>query len=399
MERTHDLIVAGGGLAGPLLALACARAGLDVALADPDGAPAPDAPFTGRAYALSAASQRMLSALGLWDDLSGAAQPMTEIVVTDGPGPAPWALEFDGTGVTDGPTGWMVEDRHLRAVLHDALDGSPAERLRARVTGQDADDARIRVGLSDGTHRAARLLAGCDGRGSGVARRAGIAHVGWDYDQTAVTCALTFERDHGGRAFQVFLPGGPLAILPLTHRRAAIVWSVPRARADELDDMDDAAFLSAIAGVVGPFLGAMELAGARASFPLSLSLAQEFAGPRTVLAGDAAHGVHPIAGQGLNAGLRDVAALAEVLTAAGRAGEDIGAPAVLDRYVRARRFDAVTLALATDAFYRLLGEASPVWRTLRGAAMRAIGAAPVLRRAFTAEAAGLTGPLPELMRD
>jgi 2-octaprenyl-6-methoxyphenol hydroxylase len=266
------------------------------------------------------------------------------------------------------------------------------------VVAQEAGSASVAVTLAGGRRLEGRVLVGADGRDSGTARRAGIPRTVRSYGQVAVTCAVTHERPHRGTAFQLFLPGGPLAILPLPGHRSSIVWSEREARAKALMAMDEAAFLAALRPVFGSFLGGIALEGPRFAFPLVLSLARSFTAPRVALVGDAAHGIHPLAGQGLNAGLRDVAALAEVLADARARGEDPGSEAVLERYARWRRFDTATLALATDGLNRLFSNDSRLLRLARDLGLGLVGRIPPLRRAFIREAAGLTGDLPRLMR-
>ena len=266
------------------------------------------------------------------------------------------------------------------------------------VTAQDVAPGHVTLSLASGDSLRGALLVGADGRQSGTATRAGIARQGWGYGQTAVVCAVAHARPHHGHAHQFFMPGGPLAILPLTGNRSAVVWSEEETRAAALMAMDDKAFLAALRPAFGSFLGDLALVGRRFSYPLGLTLADRMTGPRLALVGDAAHGVHPIAGQGLNAGLRDVAALAHVLDAARQRGEDIGAAQVLDRYAAWRRFDTLTLGAATDGLNRLFSNDNALVRGLRGLGLGMVGSLPVLRRAFIREAAGLTGDLPDLMR-
>lgn len=404
MERDADIVVAGGGLNGPLLALALARAGLSVALVDARPAPARAArDFDGRAYALAAASVAMLRALGLWEGLAPLAQPIRAIRTAQGlagTGVLGPGMDFEAGELDQGPMGWMLEDRHLYAALAAAVQAQPgiAAEYGVAVTGQEADAQRIRADLADGRAIRARLLVGADGRDSAVAARAGIRRQGWDYGQTALVCALDAAIPHEGTAHQVFLPGGPLAVLPLPGNRVSIVWSEGRALAEGLAALPDADFLAALAPRIADICGPVRLAGKRFAYPLRLSLAETWVAPRLVLVGDAAHGVHPIAGQGLNLGLRDVAALAEVLADAHRRGEDIAATDVLDRYQTWRRPETVRLALGMDAVNRLFSNDDPLLRAARGLGMAAVGAWPGLRRAFIRQAAGLTADAPRLLR-
>lgn len=399
-----DLIIVGGGLNGPALALAAAQAGFSVTIIDALPRPAREVPdFDGRSYAMALASVRLMRALGLWNELADVAQPMLEIKVTDGragEGPAPWMMHFNHAEIEEGPMGHMIEDRHLRPALLRAMDAE--DRITQidgdSVTSQASTAAGVTVTLTSGQTLTGALLIGCDGRGSGCATRAGIKRTAWDYGQTAIVCALEHDKPHNGIAHQFFMPSGPLAILPLTGDRCSIVWSEQSDRAAEVMALNDAGFLDALRPAFGSFLGDICLTGKRFSYPLGLSLAQSFIGARLALVGDAAHGVHPIAGQGLNAGLRDVAALAQVLSEARARGEDIGNPQVLARYQQWRRFDTATLAMATDSFNRLFSNDNPLLRTARDLGMAAINAAPALRRTFIREAAGLTGDLPDLMK-
>ena len=400
MKHDADILIVGGGLNGPCLALALAQAGISSMIIDalPQEARGSDT-FDGRSYAVALASTRMLDALGLWETLQANAQPILEIKASDGragEGPAPWFLHFDHAEIEEGPMGHMLQDRFLRQALLQAIDDAPliTHLPGARVIAQGVGT----VTLEDGRSLSGRMLVGADGRSSGTAERAGIKRTGWDYGQTALVCAISHERPHHGIAHQFFMPPGPLAILPLPGNRSSIVWSETHAMAARIAAMDDADYLDVLRPRFGDFLGDIGLAGKRHSYPLSLTIANAFVAPRLALVGDAAHGVHPIAGQGLNLGLRDVAALAQVLTDAKRRGEDIAASDVLARYQTWRRFDTATLAVATDAFNRLFSNDNPLLRAGRDIGMGLVGAMPVLRRGFMRQAAGLTGDLPRLMQ-
>jgi len=404
MTRDHDILIVGGGLNGPALALALARGGFSVGVIDalPIDTRA-DPGFDGRAYALALTSQRLLRGIGVWSEVADHAQPMVEIKVTDGragEGPAPWMLHFDSAEIEEGPMGYMVEDRHLRRAFLTAMAASEriTQYASETVVGQSTTASGASVQLASGKTLTASLVVGCDGRASGTAQRAGIRRTGWGYGQTAIVCAVAHEKPHSGIAHQFFMPHGPLAILPLKGNRCSIVWSETEARAAECAAMDDATFLDALRPAFGSFLGQISLEGARFSYPLGLTLANSFIADRVALVGDAAHGMHPIAGQGLNAGLRDVAALADVLDDARQRGEDIGTALVLGRYQQWRRFDTATLALATDSFNRLFSNDNPVLRAARDLGMGLVNAVPWMRRGFIREAAGLSGDLPRLMR-
>lgn len=399
MTFDDDILIAGGGLNGVTMALALASAGFDVTLVEPKPAEMRKSPdFDGRSYALAISSMRVLKTLGVWDQLP-ASQPILNIKVTDGragEGPSPLMLAFDHAEIEEGPMGHMVEDRHLRPALLDAADKAALTQLDDSVVHQKTDSAGVTITFASGKTRRARLLIACDGRDSAIATRAGIKRTGWSYDQTALVAAVAHEKPHHGIAHQFFMPEGPLAILPLTDNRASIVWTESTARAQTFQAMDDAAYLNELRPRFGSFLGEISLAGTRFTYPLRLSVADSFVAPRMALVGDAAHVVHPIAGQGLNAGLKDVAALAQVLTDARRRGEDIGQSDVLDRYEHWRRFDTTTLALATDTFNKLFSNDNPVLRGIRDIGLGLTNALPGLRRNLIREAAGLTGDLPRL---
>ncbi len=400
-----DVLIVGGGLNGPALALALAGAGLHVAVVDARPAEARAEPgFDGRAYALALASKRLLAAIGVWGALAQAAQPIQKIVAADGrpgTGASPWHLRFDAAEIEDGPMGFMVEDRHLYAAFLAAMAAQPRIRLisGATVVGQTTEGAEAQATLADGRRLTARVILGCDGRNSATAARAGIRRTGWAYGQTALVTAVHHEHPHNGTAWQYFMPHGPLAILPLPGgHHSSIVWSESAADAARIQAMDDADYLAALRPRFGDFLGEIALAGARFTYPLTLSLANAWVAPRLALVGDAAHGVHPIAGQGLNLGLRDVAALAEVLVEAMRRGEDPGALDVLSRYEQVRRFDSMLLALGMDSVNRLFSNDNPLLRLGRDLGLAAVNALPGLRRAFIRQAAGLSGNSPRLLR-
>ena len=404
MKNASDILIVGGGLNGPALALAMARTGHNVTVIDalPPGASETE-DFDGRGYALALASQRLLAQIGVWDAVEGHAQPMLEIKVTDGhagQGPSPFFMHFDHAEIEEGPMGYMVEDRFLRRAFNAAMQAEDRITLvsGARVVAQEIDITGATVTLENGDTLRGRILVGSDGRRSGTAGRAGIKRTGWEYGQTALVCAIDHELPHGGVAHQFFMPAGPLAILPLPGNRSSIVWSEKDETARAIHALDDEAYLQALRPRFGDFLGEISLAGKRFTYPLNLTVANSFIGDRLALIGDAAHGMHPIAGQGLNAGLRDVGALAQVLTEATRRGEDFGSSLVLGRYQQWRRFDTATLVAATDVFNRLFSNDNPLLRLGRDIGMGLVGSVPGLRRNFVREAAGLTGDLPKLLQ-
>ena len=403
MDYDADILIVGGGLNGSCLALALAQAGFSSVVLDALPTPKRKADaFDGRAYSLALASKNLLAAIDIWPEVEDNAQPILEVKASDGragEGAAPYFLHFDHAELEDGPMGYLLEDRFLRRALLAAIEAEPliTHRANVTVTAQDTS-AAAQVTLSDGTNLTARLLIGADGRQSGVAERAGIKRSGWDYGQTALVCAIEHERPHNAIAHQFFMPNGPLAILPLPENRSSIVWSETSENAAQIAALNDAAYLEALRPAFGDFLGEIKLTGTRFTYPLTLTLAQSYVAPRLALVGDAAHGVHPIAGQGLNLGFRDIGALAEVLTEAKRRGEDIAATDVLARYQSWRKFDTTALALGMDAVNKLFSNDNLALRFMRDLGMGAVSSMPTLRRRFMREAAGLTGDLPKLMQ-
>ena len=405
MEHDCDIAIVGGGFNGPALALAAAQVGLRVIVLDATShKPRKNAKFDGRAYALALASKRLMAAVGVWENVAQDAEPMLNIRVSDGHagvGASPFFMDFDHAELEEGPMGYMVEDRHLRYALQAAMQTSPLieYRLATRVTGQSTGPEGVTLSLANNQKITTRLLVGADGRQSGTAARAGITYTGWQYGQTALVCAVEHDRPHGGVAHQFFMPAGPMAVLPLSARRSTVVWSEKTDSATVIKTLDDAAFLDVLRPRFGDFLGDIALTGGRFSYPLGMMIAKSYIAPNVALIGDAAHGVHPIAGQGLNAGLRDVAALIQVLSEAKQRGEDFASQPVLARYQLWRRFDATALAVATDGFNRLFSNDNPILRLGRDLGMGMLNAMPKVRRGILREAAGLTGDLPDLMRE
>jgi 2-octaprenyl-6-methoxyphenol hydroxylase len=404
MKHDCDIVIVGGGLSGPILALALAQTGLKVTVIDALREKIrKNAAFDGRSYAVALTSQRLLNGIGIWDTVADHSQPILEIKVSDGragEGPSPFFMHFNHAEIEEGPMGHMVQDRYLRRALLDAMHATDGVTHLSgeTVMAQSALPGAVSVTLASGKTLTAGVLVGADGRGSRTAHGAGIKRTGWGYGQTALVCAIAHEKPHHGIAHQFFMPPGPLAILPLPGNVSSIVWSENTENAAAFHDLPDAEYLTMLRPRFGDYLGEISLTGQRYTYPLSLSLAGRLVSDRVALIGDAAHGVHPIAGQGLNAGMRDIAALAEVITDAIRRGEDPGSIAVLARYEEWRRFDNTALALATDTFNRLFSNDNPMLRGLRDAGMGIVNALPGLRRTFIREAAGLTGDLPRLMQ-
>jgi 2-octaprenyl-6-methoxyphenol hydroxylase len=413
MRPDCDVFIAGGGMAGLTLALALDQAGLDVTVADVQAPSTTLAQhFDGRAFAIAFASFRMWKALGLGPDLEPVAQPIEQILVTDGRpmggvrpgGPSLLHLHFDREEISPGPDGeplgYMLENRYIRL----ALDKAVRERSRVRVIApmgvaqMAADGAGATVRLNDGRTVRAGLVIGCDGRNSLMRRQAGIRTVGWPYPVTAIVCTVAHEKSHGGTAHEFFLPEGPFAILPLVGNRANVVWMEKHAVSRALLAMPEADFLAELKRRFGDFLGEVRLEGPRFGYPLSLQIAERMIAPRLALAGDSAHGVHPIAGQGLNMGLKDVAALAEVIADAAGLGLDLGDKHVLERYQRWRRLDNVAMGIATDVFDRLFSNDFGPLRVARGLGLALVNRVGPARRFFMTYAGGAAGALPKLLR-
>lgn len=406
-----DVIIAGAGVAGATLALALKQGGLTPVLIDPVEFDAQLAPtFDGRAWAIAYAAFRQWRALGIGEALEPHAQRIEQILVTDGQtpgaaarGPGPFFLRFDSAEIADSsdgePLGYLLENRHVRAALARAVMDAGIDVLApARVAGAAFEPREAVVTLADGRVLRAPVAVGAEGRGSVIRTAAGIGAIGWDYSQTGVVATVRLERPHEGVAHEYFLPGGPFAILPLTGDRASLVWTESRSRGAALKSARPEVFHAHLMRRFGDFLGQVTVEGPVFTYPLSLQLAERFTAPRAALLGDAAHGVHPIAGQGLNLGLKGAAALAEVLVEASRLGEDIGSEAVLERYATWRRFDTVTLSAGMDAFVRLFSNDNPLLRLARGAGMAAVNRIGPARRFFMTEAGGAVGDLPRLLK-
>jgi len=399
-----DVAISGASFAG--LALACALSealGSDfkIAVIDKLSADAPRA--DPRAFALSAASRHLLQAIGVWQAVAAVAQPVAGIDVTDSSleaGVRPVLLAYDNVTQSGEPATHIVPAAPLlEALLAKASDHASISILApAEAKSFIADEAGAQIKLADGRDIDASLVIAADGRKSPLRQAAGVKIIGWSYPQTGIVTTVRHERAHQGRAVQHFLPAGPFAILPLTGNRACITWTENAAEAKRIMALDDAGFLAEIDKRFGGKLGAIALGGPRQSWPLELHLARKYVATRFALVGDAAHGVHPLAGQGLNLGLRDVAALTEVIAEGVRLGFDAGDAQALARYERWRRFDSAVSAATFDAINRLFASDATLVRSVREAGLGIVDRIPTLKRFFVAEAAGLTGELPRLLK-
>ncbi len=397
-----DVLIAGGGSAGLVAALAIAKSapGLQVEVIDANPRDAVRADE--RASAVAAAARRMLERLDVWTRLEAEAEPIRSMEITDsrtGDIVRPVFLTFDANVAEGDPFAHMVPNGPLMAALRDAVDAAGIVLTAPDAVERfAADDAQMEVGLASGKERRAALLVAADGIRSRLRALAGIKTVTWSYPQSAIVANVRHERTHGGVAVEHFLPGGPFAILPLKGNRSSLVWTERSEEAARLVQGDDFTFLAELERRFGHRLGEIALDGPRRSHPLGLTLARDFVRPRFALLGDAAHGIHPIAGQGLNLGFRDAAALAESIVDAYRLGLDIGSLEVLRRYERWRRFDTWQMGVMTDALNRLFSNDLTPLRVLRDVGLGIVDRMPRLKAFFIDEAAGHGGELPKLLR-
>ena len=363
----------------------------------------PNPPADARAFAIAAASRRMLTTLGIWDAVAAVSQPVTSIEITDSSleaGIRPTLLQYDNLLEGTEPATHIVPATALEHALFAKAEANPAITVfsPATIGSFETDPGGVHVTLDDGRTLSASLLVGAEGRRSPSREKSGIKTIGWSYGQIAIVTTIAHSRPHEGRAIQHFLPGGPFALLPLPGNRTCITWSEEKAEASRILALDDAGFLAEIEQRVGGRLGALELAGPRQSWPLDLHVSRAYAADRFVIIGDAAHGVHPIAGQGVNLALRDVAALVEVLVEHRRIGLDFGDGEVLRQYERWRRFDSTVSAAAFDGLNRLFSNDNALLRAARDFGLGLVDRAPSLKQSFVKEAAGLTGSVPRLLK-
>jgi 2-octaprenyl-6-methoxyphenol hydroxylase len=404
-RRQADVLIAGAGFAGLSLAIALRHAlgaSFEVVVADPALERAAGDP---RASAIVAAARRLFETIDVWEAIAQGAQPILDMAVTDSrldDVMRPTFLTFDGEVEPDEPFAHMIENGPLLAALLAKAKADGVALTNTAVADCEVVSDRIDIRLQDGATFAARLLVAADGARSSIRERAGIATHGWQYGQSSIVTTVRHERDHNGRAEEHFLPAGPFAILPLkrdaTGHRSSIVWTEAANEAERIVALDDAGFHAALEKRFGLRLGEIEAVGPRRAFPLGLSVARAFVAERIALVGDAAHVIHPIAGQGLNMGLKDVAALAETIVDAARLGLDPGSPVTLDRYQRWRRFDTTAMGVATDGLNRLFSNRSDALRVVRDVGLGLVDRLPALKQLFIREAAGLVGEVPKLLK-
>jgi 2-octaprenyl-6-methoxyphenol hydroxylase len=401
MDRT-DVIILGGGMIGLTLAGALDQSGVSAIVVDPaDPAPRTTSAFDGRTSAVSSSSMRMLRTIGVLDHLSEPGCPIRQITVADGLEPG--GLHFDPED--DEPLGWMHENRNLRAALQARAEAGPNSWLlwRSRIADVDRGDHGVVVALEDGRKLSAPLLVGAEGRSSPTREAAGIRIARWKYEHHAIVSVLRHELPHENVAYEIFYPTGPFALLPMTDdnkgSRSAIVWSVPKDDAAGWLSLSDEDFAAEAKAAMGGFLGKVAMLAPRSSYPLGFHHAAQIVAKRVALVGDAAHAIHPIAGQGLNLGFRDVAALAQVLVVGVRLGLDLGDQQLLDRYQRWRALDSLSVAMATDSLTRIYGVPGKTAAAVRRFGMGLLERITPIRSRLMSEARGTSGDdLPLLLR-
>ena len=413
MSTQTDIAIIGGGLSGGLAALALAKMGLRCALIDAAPSTAHQDPTRdGRTSAISFACIRMFKRLGLWDTLNDKAEPIRDILVSDGRAPSPQrngmvgdgVLHFDSRELSEHPEdttalGWIVENTDMRVAFYEAIANHDSITLYApdKLVNFESDMSGVDINLASGEKIRAQLLVGADGRFSTVRGLAKIKSVRWGYDQMGLVTCVSHERPHQGVAHELFLPGGPFAILPMRDNRASIVWTEKADKARAINALSDAEYEALLNDRFGPFLGACKLDAPRFSYPLGLHLAHSFVATRVALIGDAAHAIHPIAGQGFNLGIKDIAALADTLGQARDVGLDIGAAHVLAKYQQWRRFDSAMISLSADVINRLFSNDIAPLRALRDIGLSLAGKNKQMRGFFMREAGADIGDLPSLM--
>ena len=402
MSAQRSIVIGGGAFAGLALALALRQGlGADVAVIVADPALSTRPSRDPRATAIVAACRRLFETLGVWGEIADTAQPILDMVITDSrleDATRPVFLTFAGNVEPGEPFAHMVENRFLIDSLASHAEANGVELRATAVASYDSHPESVDVKLADGSAIEASLLVAADGARSNLRQRAGIATHGWDYDQSGIVVTVGHERDHCGRAEEHFLPAGPFAILPLTGKRSSLVWTETRGEAQRIVALSEDEFHGELERRFGLHLGELKALDKPRAFPLSYFVARSFIAERLALVGDAAHVIHPIAGQGLNMGLKDVAALAEVVVDAARLGGDFGAQDVLERYQRWRRFDTMAMGLATNSLNMLFSNKSTLLRTVRDIGLGLVDRTPPLKEMFIRQAAGLSGEIPRLLK-
>ena len=404
MKKDFDIVVIGAGINGQVMSLAAAHAGFSVALIGQNSfIENALREFDGRAYAIAFSSVQMMKNLNLWKKIEDTALPISNIKVSHGTierGPASAILQFNNADIEESPMAQMLEDRFLRLRLSQEIKkNAHIDLIEHRKIYEFSNlNKQKQLTLDNSSKLQASLIVASDGINSPTAKAFGIRKAGWKYKQRGLVCAVDHEYPSDNTAYQYFLPEGPLAILPIKNNTASIVWTESIQNAATISEMNEAEYLSALHNRFGDFLGKLKLTGKRLSFPLKLSISEKYVADKFAVIGDAAHGYHPIAGQGLNAGMRDIAALVEVISSARDRGEKFSSINVLNRYQEWRRFDNQTLGFATDNLNKIFSSYDPLLATLRNLGMKMVDKSSYGKSAFMRQAAGLNGDLPKLMR-
>ena len=402
MSKHTDIAIIGGGMAGLSMALAAGKQGLDVLVVDKAPLKQQQLPsFDGRVSAISLGSKRMLDRLGAWSGMEAFAEPILDIRVSDGQ--SPFFLHYDheevGKDTGGQPFGWIIENRYIRQGLYDAVSELPNISFhQGSVTGLDTQSDKQMVALDDGSEVTASLVVGSDSKFSKMRELAGIAVHEVDYKQTALVCTIEHEKPHQGLAQERFLARGPFAVLPMQENKSSLVWVEPADLAEHYIELSEADENQEIQERVGDYLGEVQILGRMFSYPLKLTLAENFAAERLALVGDAAHAIHPIAGQGINLGFRDVAVLAELIAGQQELGLDIGSDVMLEKYARWRRLDTTSMSTVTDSLNRLFSNSIMPVKLARGLGLFVVSNMPPLKRIFMKHAMGVIGDLPALMK-
>jgi 2-octaprenyl-6-methoxyphenol hydroxylase len=398
----RSIVIGGGAFAGLALALALRQGlGPDIPIVVADPALGVRPSRDPRATAIVAACRRLFEAIGVWDQVAAESQPILDMVVTDSKledATRPVFLTFGGEVEPGEPFAHMIENRHLIDALVTRASAEGIDLRATTVASFDSSSAGVDVTLGDGATIEASVLVAADGARSKLRERAGIATHGWEYDQSGIVVTVGHERDHGGRAEEHFLPAGPFAILPLKGARSSLVWTENRDEAARITALSEDEFHAELEQRFGLHLGEIRALDKPRAFPLGYFVARSFIGERLALVGDAAHVIHPIAGQGLNMGLKDIAALAEVIVDAARLGIDLGQADVLERYQRWRRFDTMAMGLATNSLNLLFSNKSTLLRSVRDIGLGLVDRMPPLKSVFIRQAAGLSGEVPRLLK-
>lgn len=399
-----QVLIVGGSITGVTLAIILAQNGVDVTLIERRKITVKKLDlFDGRAYALALTTHKMLDALNLWNGLSKNSEPILDIEIkTSNNNNNNSLLHFNHLDMAENeePMGYIIEDRYFRKHLFTQIKNETNVNVQDEcyVKEQKINNGSVVSLLSSGEKIISNLVIGCDGQSSDTAKFAKLDQFGWNYDQTSLVCAIDHEKSHKNCAHQLFKPAGPIAILPLPGNRSSIVWTEDTQKAEFISQLNEHDYLNILKSKINFDLGDVSLSGKQFSYPLTLSLRKNFVSNRVALVGDSAHGIHPLAGQGLNLGLRDAASIGEVIINAARRGEDIGSLSVLKRYENWRRFETSVMAAATDVINKTFSNNSNVIRTITNLGLRAINQNNFLKKNFIREAAGLNGNLPNLLR-